>query len=82
MCMRTKRIHSMSTRIPGVKLSYDALCLIKEYANQQNIDILRDYKIQPQDVDVLNYLSPYTKIKPKTVSILKKCLTSSVTDST
>ena len=75
MCMRSKRINTMATRVPGIKLSYDALCLLKTYAENQNIDILHEYKIQPQDVDVLNYLSPYTKIKPRVVSTIKKCLT-------
>ena len=74
MCMRAKRIHSVTARNAELKLSYDALCLIRTYADRQNIEILRDYNIQPQDIDVLNYLSPYSKIKPKVVSVLKKCL--------
>ena len=82
MCMRAKRIHTVATRKPETKLSYDALCLVREYAYRQNIDVLRDYNIQPQDIDVLNYLSPYTKIKPKNVALLKKWLTSSATEST
>ena len=72
--MRTKRIHAVETRKPEVHLSYEAICLIRKYAEQQDMDVLRYYNIQPQDIDVLNYLSPYSKIKPKVVSILKKCL--------
>jgi hypothetical protein len=74
MCMRAKRIHAVATRKPDMRLSYDAMHLIRAYAEKHDTDVLRYYNIQPQDIDVLNYLSPYTKIKPKNVSIIKRCL--------
>jgi hypothetical protein len=74
MCMRTKKIDALATRIPGKKLCHDELMIIRDFAEQERVDILLDYKLKPQDIDVLNHLSPYRKIKAKTVSFLKKSL--------
>lgn len=73
-CMRAKRIENLSNRIPGKRLTYDELLILRDFAEQENFQILREYGLQPQDIDVLNHLSPYRKIKAKTVSFLKKCL--------
>lgn len=74
MCMRSKRISALATRIPGKKLCYDELVLLREYAEHEQFEPLREYGLEPQDIDVLNHLSPLRKLKPKTVSFLKKCL--------
>ena len=74
MCMREKRIDAMANRIPGKRLCYDELLALRDFAELENVEILRDYQLQPQDIDVLNHLSPLRKIKAKTVSSLKKCL--------
>ena len=74
MCMRAKRIDAMANRVPGKRLCYDELLTLRNFAELENVEILRDYQLQPQDVDVLNHLSPLRKIKAKTVSSLKKCL--------
>jgi hypothetical protein len=74
MCMRVKKIRNMSQRTPGRNLSMDSIMLLRDYAEQGNADILREYNLEPADIDVLNHLSPYRKIKAKTVSLLKKCL--------
>lgn len=74
MCMRAKKIQNMSQRIPGMKLNMDSIMLLRDYAEQGNADILKEYNLEPADIDVLNHLSPYRKIKAKTVSLLKKCL--------
>jgi hypothetical protein len=47
---------------------------LRDYAEAGNADILREYNLQPQDIDVLNHLSPLRKIKPKVVAMLKKQL--------
>jgi hypothetical protein len=75
MCMRSKRISALSNRVAGKKLCYDELLALRDYAELENFQILKDYNIRPQDIDVLNHLSPLRKIKAKTVSLLKKCLT-------
>ena len=64
----------MANRVPGKRLCYDELLTLRNFAELENVEILRDYQLQPQDVDVLNHLSPLCKIKAKTVSSLKKCL--------
>ena len=74
MCMRAKRIDAMANRIPGKRLCYDELLVLREFAEHENVDVLKEYGLQPQDIDVLNHLSPLRKMKPKTVSLLKKCL--------
>jgi hypothetical protein len=74
MCMRVKKIDALATRIPGKRLCHDELMFIRDFAEQERIDILLYYKLKPQDIDVLNHLSPYRKIKAKTVSALKKAL--------
>ena len=72
--MRAKRIDAMANRTPGKRLCYDELLILREYAEHENVDILKDYRLQPQDIDILNHLSPFRKIKAKTVGYLKKCL--------
>ncbi len=78
MCMRVKRIDAMATRIPEKRLCYDMLLVLRDFAEQENFQILKEYGLKPQDIDILNHLSPYRKIKAKTVSFLKKCLDPSV----
>ena len=75
-CMRTKRIDALSRRLPGKRLCHDELVILRDFAEQEMTDILRAYNFEPQDIDVLNHLSPMRKIKSKTVSLLKKSLTS------
>lgn len=78
MCMRSKRIRAMSQRVPGTTLSYDALIVLRDYADtgsDEAVELLAEYAIQPGDLDALNHMSPLRKIKAKTISSLKKCLT-------
>jgi len=74
-CARAKRIDSLAQRIPGKRLSMDEIMMLHLYAVKGNIDILKEYEIKPQDLDVLNHLSIYHKIKPKDLTALKKSLT-------
>jgi hypothetical protein len=76
MCMRLKRIKMMANRRPGQEIHMDTLMMLRDYAEAGNADILRDYNLQPQDIDVLNHMSPLRKIKPKVVTNLKKILAS------
>jgi hypothetical protein len=75
MCMREKRLETLSKRTLGKRLVFDEMLVLREYAEQENDEILREYNLEPQDIDVLNHLSPLRKIKAKTVASLKKCLT-------
>jgi len=74
ICMRNKKIKSMSHRVPRMDLDLDALMLMRDMAEDGNYDILREYGIQPQDVDVMSHLSPLRKLKPKALSTIKKWL--------
>lgn len=74
MCMRQKKIQAMSRRIPGKNLSLDELMLLRDYAEREQVGPLIEYGLTPNDMDVLNHLSPLRKIKPKALSSLKKCL--------
>jgi hypothetical protein len=75
MCMRTKKIQAMATRVPGKRLDLDHLLLLRDYAEAGDVATLREYGLLPQDLDVLNHLSPFRKIKAKTLAGLKKSLT-------
>lgn len=74
MCMRQKKISAMARRIPSKNLSLDELGLLRVYAEKEQAGPLIEYGLTPQDLDVLNHLSPLRKIKPKVLSSLKKCL--------
>lgn len=74
MCMRNKKIKTMSHRVPRLDLDLDALMLLRDMAEGGNCEILKEYGIQPQDVDVMSHLSPIRKLKPKALSTIKKWL--------
>ena len=74
ICMRNKKIKLMSRRVPRMDLDLDALMLLRDRAEAGDYEILREYGIQPQDVDVMSHLSPLRKLKPKTLSTIKKWL--------
>ena len=77
MCMREKRIQALCSRKYEDKLSFEALYVVRKYIENNEFEILKDYKVQVQDIDVFNYLNPYRKIKPKEISTVKKWLTAS-----
>jgi hypothetical protein len=77
ICMRNKKIKSMSHRVPRMDLDIDGLMLLRDMAEAGNCEILKEYGIQPQDVDVMSHLSPLRKLKPKTLSTIKKWLNQS-----
>jgi hypothetical protein len=69
-----KRISTLAQRVPGKRLTFDEMLLLRTYVENEDVDILGEYCIQPQDIDVLDHLSPYSKIKSKTLSSVKKWL--------
>ena len=75
--MRNKKIKSMSHRVPRMDLDIDGLMLLRDMAEAGDYEILKEYGIQPQDVDVMSHLSPIRKLKPKAVSTIKKWLNQS-----
>ena len=73
-CMRAKRIGLMASRTPGKTLCLDELLLLRQYAENGDIEPLREYNFERQDIDVLNHLSPLRKMKAKTLATIKKSL--------
>jgi len=74
MCMRHKRIKTISERIPFLNLNYDSLLLLRKHAEHKNWNLLLEYKLEAKDIDVLNHLSPLTKLKAKEIQEIKKHL--------
>lgn len=76
-CARWKRIDAAAQRVPGKRLSMDEILMLRAYALHNNVDILKEYKLVSQDLDVLNHLTydPKNKIKPKDLTNLKKQMT-------
>lgn len=74
ICMRSKKIKAMSHRVPRLDLDLDALLLLRDMAEAGDYEILKEYGIQTQDVDVMSHLSPMRKLKPKTLITIKKWL--------
>lgn len=77
MCMRRKRIKAMFERVQGQHLDMEGALLIRnmiEKDEDRAIELMRTYGFQKEDIDVLNHLGYTTKLKAKTVSNLKKCV--------
>jgi len=72
MCMRHKKIQTISTKIPHRDLDTEALLLIRRQIENGDFETFLEYELEPADIDVLNHLSPLTKLKAKTISSLKK----------
>ncbi len=81
MCMRNKRIHAMSHRVPHWDLDMESLMLLRDMAERGQFELLKEYGIQPQDIDVMNHLSPMRKLKPKVTSDIKKWLSANANPS-
>lgn len=77
MCMRHKKVRAMSTRVPGQNLDVDAFMVLRDYFEKGlGTELLREYKLEAADIDVLNHLCICRKLKTRVVSNLKKqCLT-------
>lgn len=70
MCMRQKKLKNIFQK----KLDVNSLMVIRDYCQHGDATMLYDYKLDSQDLDVLNHLSLITKIKPRIMSQLKKAL--------
>jgi hypothetical protein len=67
--------------VPGKRLSMDEILMLRDYAEHGNVEILKEYGLKSQDLDVMNHLtydiktSLRSKIKVRNLSALKKELT-------
>lgn len=73
-CARAKRIDAATHRRQDRSISLDEFLVLYKYAQQGDVEILKEYQLKPQDLDVMNHLAydPKHKIKPKNLTILKK----------
>lgn len=55
-------------------LGVEELCLLKNYAEKGDLSQLVDYKITPQDFDVINHLAVGNNLKSRDVTKVKKAL--------
>jgi hypothetical protein len=55
-------------------LGVEELCLLKNYAEVGDLSQLTDYKITPQDFDVINHLAVGNNLKSREVTKVKKAL--------
>jgi hypothetical protein len=55
-------------------LSIEELCLLKKYAESGDLEPMFEYKITPQDFDVINHLAVGNGLKPRDVTRVKKAL--------
>jgi hypothetical protein len=76
-CARAKRLEAASERLRNRRrVSLDEILMLRMYAEHDNIEILKEYGLKSQDLDVMNHLTydPKHKIKPKNLAALKKSL--------
>jgi hypothetical protein len=55
-------------------LGVEELCLLKKYAEKGDLSKLIEYKITPQDFDVINHLAVGNNLKARDVAKVKKAL--------
>lgn len=73
-CMRKKKIQKIAERVHGTQLDVETLLLLRAYAEKGNYSLLSEYKIEAKDIDVLNHLSPFSKLKVREVQEIKRNL--------
>ena len=71
--MRKQKFSEISKK-SRMGLGVEELCLLKKYAENGDLDPLLEYKITPQDFDVINHLAVGNGLKSKDVTRVKKAL--------
>ena len=71
--MRKQKVNEIYKKSMG-GLGVDELCLLKLYAEKGNLETLLNYKISPQDFDVMNHLAVGNGLKSRDVTRIKKAL--------
>ena len=72
MCMRRKKLENIFIKNSFKKVDVDSLMVIRDYCEKGQLDILEEYHIDSQDLDILNHLAIVRKLKPKVLAQLKK----------
>jgi hypothetical protein len=71
--MRRRKIAEILQKGPPA-MHKEHLHVLKLYAQNGNIDILKEYNITPQDFDIINHICIQNKLKQRDVNNIKKCL--------
>ena len=71
--MRRRKILEIIQKGP-FRMHKEHLHLLKIYAKEGNIDLLKSYNITPQDFDIINHICIQNKLKQRDVNNIKKCL--------
>jgi hypothetical protein len=75
--MRTKKVRALSRRTTTHTLDVHALLVLRDYCvadSPEAIQLLNDYELENQDLDVMNHIALDRKIKAKALATLKKCV--------
>ena len=70
-CARAKKLEALARRVPGKNLTIEEIHLLFMYAEREDLEVLCAHNLKPQDLDVLNHVSPFRKIKAKALASLK-----------
>ena len=71
--MRRRKIAEILQKGP-VGMHKEYLHLLKIYAKEGNVELLKEYDITPQDFDIINHICIQNKLKQRDVNNIKKCL--------
>lgn len=72
-CMRKKKVKEFMNK--NISLDMDMLYLIRDYLKTDMcVDILKEYKFEKKDIDMMNHICINKKLKPKFISDIKKLL--------
>mgnify|MGYP001194683931 CR=1 FL=1 len=77
--MRLQKFRGIQRRC-GQQLGIDALCLLKKYAENEDIKPMMDYGLTPQDFDVMNHLAVGNRLKQRDVTKVKKALKNAIAE--
>ena len=71
--MREQKVRSIQVR-SNTRMKHHEFMLLKEYAKQGDVSKFEEYKLTPQDFDVMNHLALQNKLKQREVTKIKKMI--------
>jgi len=77
--MRSQKLRDIQRRC-GTQLNVEDLCLLKRYAESDQLEPMLQYGLTPQDFDVMNHLAVGNKLKQRDVTRVKKALKNAIAE--
>ena len=77
--MRSQKLRDIQRRC-GTQLNVEDLCLLKRYAENDQLEPMLQYGLTPQDFDVMNHLAVGNKLKQRDVTRVKKALKNAIAE--